>query len=242
MNRLRPMTLPGAVLFFLFAHADAAAEEPRLTLDVGTDVPLGIGAFVETEFGPRVRLGLGALWVPPGYVELSDEVAQGVGGYNDLTSELVRAATDNALALRLRAGIRPIPTEGLYIDFIYTVLTLGGAFSAADLAGASGQDSSGGEAVGWDLASTVHQLGFEVGWRFLLPERLSLRVGIGGSFTVAADVTAEAVDPARPMLADAVARAGEVYLQDTFLSYVHLPVLSVALGWDFLGPPPRPND
>lgn len=219
---------------FLFA-SPVRSEPLRLTVGVGTDVPLGLGALVDAEVGPRIRFGVSAFWLPPGYVALADEVGQAAGGYNDITSALVRAATENALTLRLRSGWRPFADQGFFVEVSYTLLALGGAFSSEDLAGASGQDPMGSDEAGWDLSSTVHQVGFELGWRFVLPRQLSLRVGIGASFTVAADVSAESRDPQRPMITDAIAVVGAEYLEQTYTRYVHVPVVSLAVGWDVLG-------
>lgn len=210
----------------------AQCEETRLTVGVGTDVPLGLGGLVDLEFGPRIRLGGSAFWLPPAYVAVSDEVAQQLGGYNDLTSALVRAATEDALTLRFRAGWRPFSDSSFYIDVNYSLLVLGGAFTSEDLPSAINRTPMQGGAMGWDLESTVHQVGFEVGWRFELRERLSLRVGIGASFTVAAHVVAEARDPEFPMVAAVIEVEGADYLESTYTQYVHVPVLTVALGWD----------
>ena len=213
------------------APPSAWADELRVTPEILTDVPLGLGAGVEAEFR-QIRFGVTALWDPPAYVQLADEVGQAVGGYDDLTSALVRAATENALALRFRAGVRPFASAELYVDVNYTLLALGGSFTTDDLAAASGQTGSAGQTQGWDLTSTVHQVGLEIGYRFLF-DALSVRVALGGSFTVAADVDVQAVNPRFPALQAVVEEAGATYLEDTYTSYVHLPVVSVAIGWDF---------
>lgn len=214
-----------------FGAGPAWAQNVRVTPEVLTSVPIGVGAGVEAEVS-QFRFGLGLMWVPPGYVELADEVGQAVGGYNDVTSALVRAATENALAVQLRAGVRPIQSASFYVDALYTLLALGGAFSAADLAAASGQGDAVGLAQGWDLSSVVHQVGLEVGYRFVFDE-VALRVGLGWNFTVAANVDARVVSPVRlPQLTENVEEIGAEYLESTYTSYVHIPVLTVALGWD----------
>ncbi|MEL6188492.1 MAG: hypothetical protein AAFU79_28045 [Myxococcota bacterium] len=209
----------------------ARAQDVRVTPEVLTVVPIGLGAAVEAEVS-QIRFGLGLMWVPPAYVELADEVGQAVGGYNDLTSALVRAATENALALQLRAGVRPFKDEQFYVDALYTLLALGGSFSTDDLAAASGQVEVSGTNDGWDLGSTVHQVGLEVGYRFLFDD-VALRVALGWNFTVAADVDAQLVTAARfPGLTDTVEEIGAAYLESTYTSYVHIPLLTVAVGWD----------
>lgn len=226
------------LLVSVLPTSSARAELPRLTAEIGTDVPLGVGASGEIELGRRARFGLGLLWTPAAYVAFADEVGQAVGGYDDVTSAIVRASTENALALRFRAGVRPFVNEGFYVDVVYTLLTLGGAFTSEDLAQTVGQTGGGGSETGFNLSSTIHQLGFELGWRFLLPERLALRVALGGSFTFAADVTAEAVGSSRaPNLARTVEDAGAQLVEDIYTAYVHVPVITVALGWDILSPP-----
>lgn len=209
----------------------ARAEDPRLTIEVLTDLPLGIGAGADVELGPRLRFGLSALYLPAAYVELSDSIAQAVGGYDEVTSGLVRAATENALSLRARAGVRPLADHGFYVDATYSVLSLGGALTADDLGSASG--AGAGSQARWEVGSTVHQIGLELGWRFRLPLQLALRLALGGSFTVAADVSAEPRNPRFPRLAELARQAGETYLADVFRSYVHLPVVTVALGRGF---------
>lgn len=235
LGMARPERAIAPAVAFAFALVltgfPASAQELRLTPELVTEVPLGIGAGVDAEYA-RVRLGMSVRWVPAAYVSLADEVAQAVGGYDDVTSALVRAATEDALALRVSLGARPFGSSPVYIDATYTLLALGGAFTAEDLAEVSGQMPSSDQTRGWELGSTVHQVGLEVGYRLRF-DPLTVRLALGGSFTVATDVDARTVGERRfPRAQDAVEEAGAAYLESIYTAYVHLPVFTVAVGWD----------
>lgn len=211
--------------------SDADSVDLRLTGELLTDVPLGIGLGVGSEMGPRVRLGVSFAWIPRAYVDLADAVAREVGGYDDATSAVIRASTEDAFALRAHLGMRPFEELGLYFDAKWSLLLLSGTADASDFAeivNASTQEAQVGE---WDISTVAQQLGVEIGWQFALPEQLSLRIGVGMSFTVAADVGVEARDPVFPRLASAAAVRGEEELRDAYTENVHLPVLSVAVGY-----------
>ena len=72
----------------------------------------------------------------------------------------------------------------------------------------------------------------EVGWEWWVADRLSLRLGLGASTTLAA--SAEVTRDRRlPILGDAFARVAERELEDIAERYVHTPTLSLGVGWRF---------
>ena len=233
------LRLPTGLAFMLFcasvAGSAAEASEPqRLTIEALTDFPVGVGGGVQAEWSYGLRTSLSLQYLPEAYVSTADTVAQEIGGYDDITSALVRAAAKNSFVFRVHAGWRPFSDLGLYADVGYTLLTLGGDVSTDDLAAAAGVSQNPGEGTAWDLTTTNHFIDLQIGWRFDLAERLSLRIAVGFAFTVASQSTIETAQSDRPNIAAAIAEAGEVYLEDVFTSYVHTPTLTLAVGWDLL--------
>ena len=85
-----------------------------------------------------------------------------------------------------------------------------------------------------DIVSTVHMLHTEVGWEWSVFEKGQIRTGIGGAFTAGAKtVIAPTWNPRRRAQAavDALALAGETYLDDVINTYVHTVSMSIAFGW-----------
>jgi hypothetical protein len=239
MSRSRGSAL-ALVFAFLVVPSDARAGGFALRLEATTDFPAAVGGRVAAELPLRIRAStsLGAL--PGGYVDVINAVVVAAGGYNDATADLIRAALRNSLIWRLQAGWRPLAARGLYFDLGYSLVTLGGGATGDQIvAAAIGQQPAGSKSGRpYDLASTLHMLVVEIGWEWsLLRDRLALRAAIGGAFTVGAKTRVEpAFTPASPADARAVAAFGAFaasYLDSTYRSYVHTPVITVGAGYRF---------
>ncbi|MEO1338782.1 MAG: hypothetical protein AAFV29_24280, partial [Myxococcota bacterium] len=131
-----------AIVLTSFQRPAVASEPQRLTAEVLTDFPLGIGTALHAEWSHRLRSAVSLQYLPSAYVDVADSVGQQIGGYNDITSALVRSSAQNALVLRFHVGWRPFADRGFYADVGYTWLALGGDVSTEDLAAAAGASPS----------------------------------------------------------------------------------------------------
>ena len=226
------------------AYASEALEAKRpppitFAAEVMTDFPLqvGAGARVELPYGLRVHTSLGLM--PGPYLDTINALCTGMGWYDQLTADLIRAALEDSLIWRIRAAWRPLDELGFYVGAGYSLAALGGGLSGAELvaaaSGATLSDQIEGK-LNFETAATVHMLDAEIGWELLFFDHLLLRIALGGSFTLDAQ---SALEPgwevsrlAQPKV-DALALAGEVYLDDIMTRYVHTLTLSLALGWQF---------
>lgn len=206
-----------------------------------TDVPVYVGARLSAELPHRLRLSTGIGILPGPYVELINAVATQFEGYTDETADLVEDTLQSSLVWRLHAGWRPFENSGFYFEGGYTLVTLGGTTSIetviAVLSGQEGAMVEGrdpSEPHEYDISSTLHLVGFEAGYIFPIGENFTLRAALGGIFTVAASSTVENLFEARRQeAADRFNTGVEDYLNDTYKSYVHSPVVSVSVGYVF---------
>lgn len=208
----------------------------RGDLELLTDVPMQVGGRFGLELPERVRVGLTLGVLPEGYVQLIDAILVGAGAFDAQTGDLIEAALRSSLVVRARVGWHPVADEGFYFDVGYTLATLGGGIGGQTLiAAVTGRDAPEADGLGrleYDVASTLHMLDLEIGWRFALDERWSLRVALGFAGTVASSTTvAPTYRPLRPEEVAAFTASAEAYLDDIYTGYVHAPTVSVALGY-----------
>ncbi len=222
-------------------QSEAAEEEGLYTqVELLTDIPLHMGGrvAVETAQGLRGSLSVGIL--PGAYVDLINAVVMAFDGYNQATADLIQQSLQNSLVVRVHAGYRPWSHLGFYVDLGYTLATLGGDVANEGLISAvTGQEAPGITSLAdeeYAVNSTLHLIGLEVGWQWVIAERWTIRTALGGAFTVAAASTVEAefsVPRAGTALVDAFEGIAEQYLDDTYTSYVHTATVSVAAGYRF---------
>ncbi len=139
---------------------------------------------------------------------------------------------------RLHAGWRPFRSLGLYVEVGYGIAAMGGGINGEGIValatGISPPSMEPTRTRAYDIASTLHMIDAEVGWRFILWKNLSLRVALGFAGTFVASTS---VDPTFPVVLPQVVhtftKPAEDYLNDIYTSYVFFPTLSVGLGWRF---------
>ncbi|MGB0592427.1 MAG: hypothetical protein ACPGU1_22305 [Myxococcota bacterium] len=237
---LAALTFSAAMPAFASEESEPeSAEALTYAAEVLTDFPIhmGAGARVEFPLGLRVHTSLGVM--PGPYLETINALCTEMGWYDQLTADLISAALENSLVWRLRASWRPLSDYGFYVGAGYSLATLGGGLSGAEvIAAASGvtlPDQVEGK-LNFETAAAVHMLDAEVGWELLFFDHLLLRLALGGTFTVDAATTLEAgwqVSKPTQAKVDELALAGELYLDDIITRYVHALTLTVALGWQF---------
>ncbi len=224
-----------------------AEEGVPLTAEVLTEAPVLMGVSADVEIPYRFQFRLGVGYLPAPYVGLINNVVQAFDDtYTDSIATLVENTLQNSLVLRLHAGWRPFADYGFYFHTGYTFAGLGGGTSALELieglAGISLPDSErqrGGArpTVDFEVASVLHMVDIELGWRFALSKVLSLRVALGWSYTFAASTT----DGTNfsPVSSEGQAALTELeefaidFLNDTYTSFVHPPAVTAAFGYRF---------
>ena len=239
--------LPLLASLSLFCTQALAQDPPsawKLRAELLTDAPVhgGVAALVEGPHRLRLRTSLG--WLPTPYVNLINEVVQAFDDtYTDANAQLVSDTLQNSLVWRTHLGWRPFEGHGFYVHLGYSFVGLGGGTTAQALVeGITGVPIPTGpnnSRFKLDLTTTaaLHMADLELGWEWELWDHLTLRVGLGGSYTFAstANITSsfQGTTPPVQQAVDALEQGGEDYLNDTFRAYVHPPSLVTALGWQW---------
>ncbi len=229
---------PGLLLVAALA-APRPADDWRTWLEVGTDVPTQVSATVRLVAPGRVRLFTGVGWLPPGYVQLANQVATQVGDYTVAQADAVAAALQDSLVWQIGAGWQPWADLGLTVDLGYQLLTLGGSATGETLlaiaTSQSAPDRDTDQAPGeYTLGLTVHRLRLAVGWTWWLGEAgdWSVSAQLGGELTLGNTAT---VDPTfggfQVRRAEAFAARAEASLSDIINTYLHSPTVGVAVGY-----------
>ncbi len=230
------------VAMLMFGAREAAAGDYEIRAVGQTDAPLFVGAGLQFEGPLRLRLSTSVGLLPDGYLSTVNGVLVPVltdSGYGEPQAELVEAALNNALVSRTTLGWRPFEDSGFHFGLGYTFIGLGGNASTGELLkGVTGMevpDNDRTEEYLFDARAAIHQVHAEVGWEWRPIANLYARAGLGFGLTVGAVSDIEAQEPPpRPAAAaalDALERAGDAYLEDLLVSYIHVPYLSLSVGW-----------
>lgn len=236
------VTAPVLFALLTLGAQESAAADFELRAVAQTDAPLFVGAGLQAEGPLRLRLSTSVGLLPGGYLAAVNGVLVPLladSGYGEPQAELVEVALNNALVSRTTLGWRPFEDQGFHFGLGYTFIGLGGGASAGELiegvTGAELPESQRNEGYMFDARAAMHQVHAEVGWEWRPIANLYARAGLGFGLTVGAFSDIEAQDPpTRPAAAaalDAFEAAGDAYLEDLFVSYVHIPYVSLSLGW-----------
>lgn len=161
----------------------------RLSLGIGSDFPEAAGAYVRSEVGPRLQLGMSVGWMPAAYVDAINAVLTNFNVYGDTSARLISATLSDSIAVRAQVGWRPFPSSGFYFAGGYSFLGLGGRLTGTELLTAvtgKAVDSPLLERVGVKASTRVHQALLELGWRFGLSRSFQWEVALGGFSTLSA--------------------------------------------------------
>ncbi len=234
------------ILLCLMTAALAGDSAHSVDVYAGTDFPLMVGAGATYEHPTRLRLDVNGGYMPGIYVDAFNWALTTFDVYDDTTADLIDDVLTNALVGRAELGFRPWESRGWTASLGYQHLRVFG--STSGLTNFSGgvdeealekaQEFTGDLTI--DIA--VHQIHGELGYeRALLPERLGDHLRIRGTFGFAytlkanttADTTEEPTNPIQETAADIVIYEAEVYLDDIFEEWVHIPMLGVSAGYRF---------
>ena len=225
----------------MFWWGVAWAADVMIRPEIGTDVPLDVSAGVLAEVGPRIRFRAAVGFLPRPYLQLSNDAAQSLfEGYTDPYRQLVEAGLDGAVVFRLHTGWRPFPDYGFYGHAGWTYVSASGAATGTEVVEAVTDVKlpPAADAVSVDAREKVHMVDVEIGWEEAINGTpFTIRAGLGWSFSVAAKATLGVDElPRSPIVQE---RSGEFIAQGQFeiekatTSYVHPPIVAVALGWSF---------
>lgn len=210
-------------------HLDASA---------GTDFPLDVGGRVQLE-GPGRLLATASVGLfPEGYLTVINGVLVAANAYPQSTADLIAAALKNAVVARVRIGWRPFAERGFYFLVGYGIAALGGSLTGADLiTTVTGKPpvTDSGAKISATAASVLHQLDFELGWRWFLWRGLFVQASAGGFFTVGAstNIVPQTTNARLSQQLVPIAAEGAAYLNGTYTTYLHSPTASLQLGWRF---------
>lgn len=205
-----------------------APTEWALDVMVATAAPTLLGGEVRLETPGRFLVDVMAGGNP--YADGLGGLVEAYGG-GAAAHSLVTAIAGSAGIFRLQAGIRPFPDAGLEILAGYEVMDSQPTVTRGMLEGVTHQSWDYGGFESAPLHVTVHAMSAELGWRFVIADHLVLRIGAGGTFTLASS--------AHLAVPDAMRAAGsavgdiESAIATNITRYGFVPEGRVALGWRF---------
>ena len=237
----RPCGTLGLSIFFILSVqwtvASAWAKPAHLDIEIGTELPISVGATASATWASGLRVSTGVGYLPRTYVEWINEVVQQFPySYDAATGDLIEETLQDSLIWRTHIGWQW--DFGLYVDGGYGLAALGGGTSTeALLAGLTGYEATNftPNSGAYAVRSVLHMADLEVGWKTLIAHGWTFRTGLGVAATFAASSTVESESPstarARQRLVSEFEAFSERYLVDTYTQYVITPVLTIALGY-----------
>ena len=226
--------------FLLLALTGQAQEASpwHLQLEALTDVPMDVGGRVVVEGPLRLRLSTSLGVMPGPYVDVINDFAVALGGYNQQTAQLIQSSLSSSLVWRTHLGWRPFPRAGFVFDVGYGLVALGGGVNAADaIAAVAGKAiTSAPSAAEYNVASTLQMIDADLGWEWrLFGDRLVIEAGLGFSATLGASTSATPTTTTAhgQQVRDDFGDAAAKYLDGLYTSYVYTPVATVAAGYRF---------
>lgn len=223
----------------LLLLATAAAAPPIGNLEVYTSFPTDVGLRGTIEGPGRLRLTGSAGVLPDAYLDTINNTALANGWYKQKTVDLLDAALEHALVLRLHAGWRPFPAHGFQFEAGYGFIGLGGGLTGAELFEVEyGYDLSAllGDELSFAARAAMHRVDASFGWEYVIRRHLLIRWDLGASYTAhaTADIHREfeAYWPLSTEL-DRIEGDAEDDVIEALEKHVHTPIMAVGVGWRF---------
>lgn len=220
----------------------ALPSENSAAFDVAfvTQVPIMIGGQATLELPYRILLQGEVGMLPPAFVNAVDGVLVSSGAYDSNTSDLVRNGLKDSLIVRFSGGFRPFADHGFEIMGGYTLASLGGGMSARHAIEAATGVALPAEIQDAQVPmhTTIHNVHVSLGWRWVIADHFLIRASVAYLQSVA---SSSHVDLPAGVASNATSQAqlGQVNqvidktLDDTYKSYVKLPVFGLSMGYRF---------
>jgi hypothetical protein len=222
------------------AHATRARAEERWTpsLELATTMPVDIAERVSLEAPNRLHARASIGIMPDAYSSLINNVISGLGGFDDMESQVVHKALGRSLVFRVQAGFRPFEHLGLYFDVGYSRLSLGGDLTGSDVLALGGGAIPPQDATSplkhYAVSSRFDLVVAEIGWEQPLASWLFVRGALG--FLGAEGVSSEIKPlfaPADLAYLQAYCDQAAKYLDRLYAKHVYAPTLTLGAGVKF---------
>ncbi|MEZ4704886.1 MAG: hypothetical protein R3A11_06845 [Bdellovibrionota bacterium] len=202
--------------------------------EIGTSIPVSLGAKVSAMSPLRVGLRTGVGFTPSGYVSIANSVAQSFGAYDDATASLIKAAASNAFYFSTQVVYRFGETQGFEIAAGYSLMSGAGNSSAVNVIEAATGRSfpSAPGTTPAHLQSTLHNLAVDIGYRWVVKDRLQI-AGALGLVKPLGSSTSVSVQGAGPIVSQAIENAVDQYLNNIYQQYVYIPTISLGFSYVF---------
>lgn len=221
----------------LLCASPALADDWHLTAELGTDVPVQIGAKAVVEAPNRLRLSTSVGIMPGAYVDLINSAAESFEWYGEPTAKLLEIMLQNTIVWRTHVGWRPWAEYGFYFEAGYGLAVATGSTvdqqSLSEASGATAPTTMSGQSTDFESSATLHMIDVETGWQWNIWESVWLRTALGGTFTVSSSATVERTFDSSAPAWDIFESLTEDYLVDTLDTYAHSVVATVAVGYRF---------
>lgn len=225
------------------AQAQEAPGQWHLAVTGGTEFPIDVAARLTLETPGRLLLSTSLGVMPGGYVNLLNGFLVEGGAYPQSTADFIESALQNSLTWKTQVGWRPLKNWGFFVSGGYTLATLGGALTGAEVISAATGLEPPQAVKRFDAEirarSTLHLLGGEVGYQWTILDRVVIQLTAGGFATVGASSHLshhgiEGIDGKEANQAiDLYLKEGERFLDDIYTSYVHAGYLGLQAGFQF---------
>jgi hypothetical protein len=207
-----------------------------LDISAVTLVPLSIGPELDIELPGRILAQVHVGWMPELYSQTLTDALENAGVYDDTVGALIDGALQSATTWRLAAGWRPFAKHGLEITLGYAHVSLEGATTTAELEPLVSPDVA--EELNAELGnvrirldSRIHHVTAQVGWRWLIAERLVVRANLG--YMQAFDSSTSLNIQANPEVTRLAAPTVESVLHDHYMRFIKIPVVGLGVGYRF---------
>lgn len=230
------------MVLFLVAAQTAAAD--GIDAAIGTDFPILVGASAAWQHPSRLRLEGTAGILPEPYVGTINQAMTTFDVYSDTTAELIDVVLQNAIVLHGQVGYQVLPERPLTVSLGYQRIGFAGDTTDISLFSDAAIpqefiDAAATEFGDLEVDLTSHMVSGEVGYQWLIKERLVVRGSLAFAYTLHASTTVsatrEASTPVGEELITLVNDAASDYLNYVFEKWVHLPMIGVTVGYRFPG-------
>jgi len=174
--------------------------------------------------------------MPHAYGSAINGLVRQFGAYDEQVGELVDAALDQAIVVRVSGGWRPFPSAGFEITGGYTFISLTGSVSPSAVAEVLG-DSDAAALTSLMLSddislnSQLHNFHVALGWRWVAFDHLVIRANLGYTQTLGSSSSVDI--PGQPALTEQANPQVDTVLNGIYKSYSKLPFVAVSAGYRF---------